>query len=61
MLAPMRIVVDIRREYEKLLERDAATNHRTTREHAAYLLHLKLKELAAESPHITRADTEQVA
>ena len=59
MLAAMRIVVDIRREQEGTLERNAADNHRTTREQAAYLLYLALKEVEAED--LQAAQTEQVA
>ena len=47
----MRITIDVRREYEKVLEQQAALDHRTTREQASYLLHLKLKEI--ESKHAT--------
>jgi hypothetical protein len=42
---PMRILVEIRKEDQELLEKAAWREHRSTREHAAYLLHLKIQEL----------------
>jgi hypothetical protein len=41
---PMRILVEIRKEDQQLLEQAAWREHRSTREHAAYLLHLKIQE-----------------
>ena len=45
----MRIVVEIRREDEQPLTRDALREHRSVREHAAYLIHLKLQEIEAQA------------
>jgi hypothetical protein len=47
MLRSMRFQVEVRPQYEDLLRRLAFENHRAVREHAVYLLELKLAELAA--------------
>ena len=50
-------MVEIRAEDRVLLERDAWANHRSLREHAAYLLHLKIQELAQREAESGSADS----
>jgi len=53
----MRVVVEIRKEDRKTLEDAAWREHRSVREHAAYLLHLKIQELQGDS----QPESEQLA
>ena len=59
MAGMRKIVVDLRDEDEALLERAAWREHRSMREHAAYLLHQKIHE--TERPAESLADDDPVA